>query len=259
MIRKQKFLAPVYGIRSGLIKDIKLNKSLLLRNINFFTKEGEFFEEYRLLGDYKIVLEIDYEYNPNDSSEPLPGVFLNIVNKFDASLVAFGEGKVGVAAVIPSPKTGEFRGGGINFYGKVSYSESLNKNLDDGFKIFYEKFSKAYDMRPVAFDIFRRIRDRFTNNDKTIDSCTLLESIFVPEEERIKKPLILNGMKIMGFKPKDLNMIDDLIEYRNAIIHANRKKQLRLLSEAKYTYKWFEDVLRLVRNILYKYIENPWD
>jgi len=259
MLKKQKFLAPIYGIKFSLKNSLKLNNNLLLRNIDLLKNEGDFFKKYKLLGNYNIVLVIDYEYNSSDSSEPLPGVFIKIINKFDASLVVFGEGKVGIAAVIPDKISGQFPGGGINFAGKVQYNESLNKELNEDFIVYYKKFSKAYDMRPVAFDVFRRSQDRYANNDKTIDSCIILESIFVPLEERVKKPFILNGMKIMGFGSDDIGLINSLIDYRNAIIHADRKKQLKLLSGQKFTFDWFEKTFKLVRKILFKYVENPWD
>ena len=113
-------------------------------------------------------------------------------------------------------------------------------------------------MRPVAFDVYRRSCDRFSNNDRTIDSCTVLESLFVPLGERSKKSFTLNGLNILMFSTNEIKTIDDLIEYRNAIINADRKRQLKLLTGSKYTYKWFEDVFKLIRRILYKYVDNPW-
>jgi hypothetical protein len=107
--------------------------------------------------------------------------------------------------------------------------------------------------------VYRRSCDRFSNNDRAIDNCTILESLFVPINERSKKSFILNGLNILKFSTNEIKAIDDLIEYRNAIIHADRKRQLKLLSESKYTFDWFEDVLKLIRRILYKYAENPWN
>lgn len=114
-------------------------------------------------------------------------------------------------------------------------------------------------MRPLAFDTFRRSQDRFANNDKTIDSCTVLESIFVPKGERSKKPFVLNGMKIMSFNSDEIQRIDDLIELRNEIIHADREKILKLHGSVKYTFTWFEETFKLVRQILYRYVEKPWN
>lgn len=61
------------------------------------------------------------------------------------------------------------------------------------------------------------------------------------------------------FDTNEIKTIDDLIEYRNAIIHADRKRQLKLLSGSKYTHKWFENTFRLIRRVLYKYVESPWN
>jgi len=181
----QKFLVPIYGLRSSLKHKIRLDAGLLLRNINLLEEEHKLFRKHRLEGDYKAVLEIDYKYNSKNPNEPLPGISLNIVNKFDSSLVVFGDGKVGVAAIIPSPKSDEFPGGGILFRSKVHYEECLDKVIDEQFKNYYKKFVKAYDMRPAAFDVFRRSQDRFANNDRVIDSCTVLESIFCSQGRKI--------------------------------------------------------------------------
>ncbi len=258
MKKTQKFLVPIYGLRNSLRHKIKLDTGLSLRNINLLEKEHEFFRKYGLEGDYKVILEIDYKYNSKDPNEPLPGISFNIVNRFDSSLVVFGDGKVGVAAIIPSPKKEEFPGGAILHSSKTHYGESLKKDIDDKFKTYYEKFTKAYEMRPVAFDTFRRSQDRFANNDKTIDSCIVLESLFVPKGERAKAPFILVGLKIMNFDSEEVILIRDLIDYRNSIIHADRKKQLRLIQERKFTSGKFEKTFKLVRTILYRFVQSPW-
>lgn len=255
MMTSQKFLAPIYGLSHGLKRDVSINSNLLIRNIKI-PEEINISRKFGLQGNYPIILEIIYEYDPSNSNEPFPGISLNVTNKFEASLNVFGDGQTGIAAVLPDPKQDNFSGGYINFSGKVPIGECLEKDLDDKYIAYYDHFSNAYDMRPVAFDVFRRSQERFSTNDKTIDSCIVLESIFVPPEERSKRPFILNGMKIMGFDSQSVNKIAALINYRNALIHANRKEQLKLLS--KYTHVWFEEALNLVRNILYKFVQNPW-
>lgn len=252
------FLAPIYGLEVSLKKNTKLDSNLLLRNINLSKKEYEFFEKRGLRASYDAVLEIDYQYDPTDPIEPYPGISLNVVNKFDSALQVYGDGVVGVAGIFPASKSSGL-GGIILYSAKTRLGEGLDKEIDDDFVHYYESFIKAYNMRPLAFDIYRRSRDRFANNDRAIDSCTVLESIFVPQGEKSKKPFVLNGIKIMGFGADDINLIDDLIEYRNAVIHADRDKQLKLLSGPKYTHKWFEETFKLVRKILYGYVENPWD
>lgn len=259
MKKKQKFLAPVYGLKRGPKQSIKLDKGILIRSVDIFAEEQKHFEKFGLKGSYDGVLEVDYEYDSDNPSEPFPGLFINLINKIDASLVIYGDGVVGVAGVVPAPKE-EFSGGGIlSSSAKPQYEEKLDKEIDDNFAVYYKEFVKAYDMRPVAFDVYRRSCERFANNDRTIDSCIILESLFVPLNERSKKSFILYGLNILKFSDGEIKAVDDLIEYRNAIIHADRKKQLKLLSGSKYTYKWFEDTFKIIRRILYKYVESPWN
>lgn len=258
MKKKQKFLAPIYGLKKSLKGEIKLDKYLLIRQVDLLKKEYKLFEQYGIRANCDAVLEIEYQYNDDNPSEPYPGISLNVVNKFDAALLIYGDnnGGVGIAGIFPARKK---RNLGVTlFTAKTRYEEGLESEINDDFSNYYKKFAKAYNMRPLAFEVFRKSRDRFANNDKTIDCCTALESIFVPAGERSKKPFILSGMNILGFSKKDIENIDDLIEYRNAIIHADMNKQLKLLSGSKYTYKWFEDTSKLVRKILYKYAESPW-
>ena len=259
MKKKQKFLAPIYGLKKSPRQGIKLDKNILIRAVDLFADEHKYFGSFGLKGNYDGVLEVNYEYDSENPSEPFPGLFINLINKFDASLVVYGDGVVGVAGVFPAPKE-DFSGGGIlSSSAKPRYEEKLDKEIDKDFAVYYKKFIKAYDMRPVAFDVYRRSSDRFSNNDKTIDSCTILESLFVPPSERSKKSFILYGLNILKFSTDEITAIEDLIEYRNAIIHANREKQLKLLSGSKYKYKWFEDTFKLIRRILYKYVESPWN
>lgn len=255
-MRTKKYLAPIYGLKTGLKSSIKIDKNIILRNIDLLSKEYKLFEENGLRASYNMVLEINYQFDENDPSEPMPAMSINVINKIDAALLVYGEGVVGVAAIIPASKNE-----GLPYiisHAKPNYREYLDKEIDEEFVIYYKKFLKAYNMRPIAFDWHRRSQDRFANNDRTIDSCTVLESIFVPKGERSKKSFILSGMKIMGFEKEDVDKIDSLIEYRNAIIHADREKQLRLLSGSKYTFSWFEDTFKLMRKILYNYVEKPW-
>lgn len=254
---KQKFLAPIYGLQKSLKQKIWLNKNLLIRNIDLINNEYDFFEKSGLKGNYNVVLEINYQYDNNDPSEPLPGISLNIINKFESSLMVYGEGLSGIAGIFP--KLNKSRNGLIIFYPyKTNFKDGLDKEIDINFVTYFKQFNKAYDMRPVAFDIYRKSRARFANNDKTIDSCIVLESIFVPAGERSKKPFILNGMKILGFKNKDIKVISDLIDYRNSIIHADLNRQYKLLSGAKFTYLWFENAFELTRKTLSKFVEKPW-
>jgi hypothetical protein len=253
--KREKYIAPIYGLKSGLRENLQLDKNLLLRNVDLLAKEYVRLKELGIKATCEVLLEINYQYDPNDSSEPYPGISLNILNMFDASLTVCGNGLVGVAAVFSVSRDSGF----ILSSASPRYEEFLDKDIDFNFVLYYKNFVKAYNMRPLAFDIFRRSQDRFANNDKTIDSCTVLESIFVPEGEKGKKSFILSGMKIMGFETNEINRIDNLVEYRNAIIHADREKILKLIGGATYTHVWFEETFKLIRQILYRYVEKPWN
>lgn len=254
MFMKRIFLAPVYGLNEALKENIQLDKNLLLRSIDIYKGEDEKFKKIGLMGSYGVLLEINYRFDQDDSNEPFPGILINIINKFEAALLTYGEGVVGVAAIITSEKP---NGTYILNRSKTHFQNNLKGKIDKNFVDYYQKFIKAYDLRPMAFDIYTRSRSRFANNDKTIDICTILESIFVPNGQRLKKPFIVNGVKIMGFTENEIKAIDELIDLRNALIHADSEKLLRLVF--KYNSDWFDNTFNLVRRIIYKYAENPWN
>lgn len=253
-----KFIAPIYGVKPLKQTPLHLENGVAIRSVNLLQKEHEVFKKYGLLTGYDAVFEIDYRFDKDDPSEPYPGISLRLLNILDAALVVYGEGRPGIAAIIPASKLSGYLGHTISRE-NPRYEECLDKDIDEQFAEYFSKFKKAYDMRPMAFDIFRRSQERFANNDKTIDSCTVLESILVPRGEKSKKSFILGGLKIMGYSHDEIKRIDDLVEYRNAIIHADREKILKLLSGRVYTFAWFEETFNLVRKILYRYAENPWD
>ncbi len=243
-----KYVVPIYGIKMLESSPIEIESNVILRNTKLLEREDKVFEKLHLRSDYRVVIQIYYTFDESDASEPYPGISLKLLNIIDASLVVYGEGQVGLAAIIPDDTST----GVILSYANPHFQEYLDKKIDGQFVEYYAKFKKAYNMRPMAFDIFRRSQERISNNDRTIDSCTILESILVPKGERSKKSFILNGLKIMGYGTHEIGRIEKLVDYRNAIIHADREKLLSLLTGAAYTFK-------LVRAILYKFVESPWD
>ena len=68
---------------------------------------------------------------------------------------------------------------------------------------------------------------------RTIDSCTVLESILVPKGEKSKK-FDYWWFKIMGFKKDKVVQIQKLVDYRNAIF-MQIGKNLRLTSRRLYS------------------------
>lgn len=256
-MRTIKYIVPIYGVKPLRESPLQLQNDVILRSVRLLDNEQEIFEKHNMRTGYESVLEVNYSFDEDNPSEPLPGISINLLNMIDASLVVYGEGKPGLAAILPAD--GSVGGGFILSHYNPSFGDYLDKELNSDYISYFEKFKNAYDMRPLAFDLFRRSQERFTNNDKTIESCTVLESILVPKGEKSKKSFILNGMKIMGFVADEIARIEKLVDYRNAIIHADREKILRLLSGTDYTHSWFEDAFKLVREILYKYVEKPWD
>lgn len=253
-----KYIIPIYGIKNVEDSPLQLDKNVVLRTVKLFENEHELFKKNKMRIGYEAVLEVDYSFNEKDASEPLPGISINLLNMIDAALVVYGKGKAGLAAIIPADDSSGYHSY-ILSNASPSYKDYLDKDINADFVSYFENFKKAYDMRPLAFDLFRRSQERYTHNDRTIDSCTVLESILVPKGEKSKKSFIVSGLKIMGFKKEEIARIEKLVDYRNAIIHADREKILRLLSGAEYTHSWFEDIFILVREILYKYVEKPWD
>jgi hypothetical protein len=256
---KQIFLAPIYGLKS-LNKSVTLGEGLTLRNIRYDNSDTDLLNKANLHEGYSTLLEIDYEYDSQNPSEPYPNIQLNVTDIFEAALRLLGKGVAGVAAILPT-NTSSFAGITLSntksrWDDYLVIKESDITTLPD----YYKKFKKAYNIRPVAFDVYSKSRNRYANNDKTIDNCTALESIFVPKGEKTaKRPFILLGVKIMGFGEDEREKIRDLIAYRNTIIHADRDEQLKMLQGPKYTSKWFEETFELVREILLKYVETPWD
>lgn len=256
-MKTAKFLVPIYGVKPLKGDPLQLEDGILLRGVKLLENEHEIFKKHNMRSGYDVVLEVDYSFDEDDPSEPLPGISIRLLNMIDAAFVVYGEGKAGLAAILAADDSGYL--GFILSQFNPQHAEYLDKEIDADFVSYFSSFKKAYDMRPMAFDIFRRSQERFANNDKTIDSCTALESILVPKGERQKKAFIVNGLKIMGYGKDEIERIEKLVDYRNAIIHADREKLLSLYGRGAYTHSWFEDTFSLVREILFKYAQKPWD
>jgi len=131
--------------------------------------------------------------------------------------------------------------------------EEFDNNIE--FSDFWEKYIYAYQKKPAAYEYFSQALN-YPNSIKSILFCSLLESLFVPEDERSKKrDFVLQGARILGFSKQE-NYLNDLFEYRNAYVHADKKKQLSLLSSPKYLSKWWEECEEVIRKVLFKHIIN---
>lgn len=247
-----KLIIPIGGL-GWLPAEIKLSTKVKIRNLDELNEENELLEQsgFNLI-KYKCVLVIDYSYNAELSDEPYPALQF-LLNKIQVALRLYSADSICLAGVISQPKVSPFP-----LLLNLSTPTTSIVKLEE-FPQFFEKVAVAYEKLPIAFDSFNRSQERFANNDAAIDHCTLLESLFVPQESRgSKKPFVLQGLRILGFTKKDRGQIADLYDYRNAIIHANQKKILKFLSGAKYTYSWFEQCINLIRKVMRKYVEKPW-
>ena len=112
---------------------------------------------------YEAVLEIDYSFDEKEASEPLPGISINLLNMIDASLVVYGEGKVGFGSNYSRRYSSGYHPY-ILSHENPHYEEYLDKDINADFVSYFRNFKRAYDMRPLAFDLFRRSKERYTDN-----------------------------------------------------------------------------------------------
>lgn len=254
MKNKVKVILPIYGLSKNLSEKASLSRGLLIRPIDLLKNEHGSFKKYGIHNYSNTLIEINYEYDEDDPNEPYPAVEINFVQKIESALRVYGFGSVGIAAIIFGSSFNTI----IRSTHNPLWHDNLKEQLND-FPEFFNKYQKAYNLRPMAFQSYSRSRERVANNDKTVDCCTTLESLFVPRDEWKKSPFILQGLSIMGFEEKERRAVDDLIKYRNSIIHADSRKILNLLGGPKYTLSWFEETFELVRKVLIKFIEKPFE
>jgi hypothetical protein len=254
-------ICPIYGL-GWISTNLQIQENAVLRFIDLEKESKELSAVGLRSISYKCVLEIACDYDPKDhSTDPwlnLQSVALNI----EAALRIYHEGKIGVAAVIyyrNNQRQSAMILDGFIPNGQEDYQ--IDKAKLEQFTAFFTEFEIAYREKPVALQYFSRAQQRFNKNDKSIDLCTALESLFVPTDSRgAKKVFLTQGVKILGFSPAETQMINDLYEFRNTIIHGDHNQRAAIYSKQKgnYTFSWFEDCERLVRSILQKYINQPW-
>lgn len=255
-------LCPIYGLTSWIISNVKLGSNIVLRDVDMETESKEIADVgLRSIG-YRCLLEITQEYDPSDYSDDPWVKIQDIALSVEAALRIYHEGKIGVAAVIYYQD---------NQYQSAYIMNSSVPNGQEDYKIdkaalaqfpsFFSNFEAAYKQKPVALQYFSRAQQRFNKNDISIDLCTSLESIFVPANSRgAKKVFLTQGVKILGFSGDEAQMISDLYEFRNTVIHGDHAQRVAIYAKKKgnYTMSWFETCENLVRAILQKYVEKPW-
>lgn len=249
-----KIIIPIYG-SPAINTLIQLNKDIKIRQINqteedLLSKSINWTSIGRATCPYWYVVEIDYKYNPQDPSEPNPMYLIKHQN-IESALRLYYQNDIGFAVSIIDGKV-EI----LNFTSSSTAAKPFDNTTD--FLTYWGKFKKAYKRRPLAFDLFSRAQTKGASNDKTIIYCTVLESIFVPKNERRKSEFIKQGVTVLRFTNTEIQMVADLYKYRNSIVHGDRDEQLKLIGGSKFTFGWFENCTTLMRKILFKYIDNPW-
>lgn len=259
MKKKIKVLIALYGAL-GLKGSVKLNKNASIRGIKLIGEDDFFkFTNWNTKGratcPYNWIIDLDYEYNANNSSPPYPQQIFIENQHIDYALGLYFQNSVGLAAIIVNPQAPK------NYIVSDKIGGSLSVNVFDkniSFEEFWKKYIPAYNKKPAVYEYFSRALE-YPNNIKSILFCSSLESLFVPEDEKNKKrDFVLQGLTILGFDKTEQAYISELFTFRNAYIHANKKKQFELNLGSKFLSPWWEKCEKIMRKILFRHIELSW-
>lgn len=253
-------LCPIYGL-GWIATDIQVGQNATLRFVDMEVESSEIAEVGLRSISYRCLLEITQEYDPKDTSDPWFDIESTAI-AIEAALRTYHEGKIGVAAIIyyqgDQRQSARILDSSIP-NGQEDYK--IDKAKLEALPIFFADFETAYKAKPVALQYFSRAQRRFSKNDKSIDFCTALESLFVPANSRgAKKVFLIQGVTILGFSAAEVQMIGDLYEFRNTVIHGDHNQRTAIYARRRgnYTTVWFEDCENLIRAILQKYVSKPW-
>lgn len=260
-LKTLRAICPLYG-PSWVVSDIQLGNGVVLRDVEF---DGES-KELTAVGlrsiSYRCLLEITQDYDPKDPNDDPWFNIQSTALSIEAALRIYHEGKVGVAAILYYQDDNRQSARILDSFipnGQEDYK--LNKTELEAFPAYFTNFEAAYIEKPVALQYFSRAQQRFSKNDKSIDLCTSLESLFVPANSRgAKKIFLTQGATILGFSPVEVQMVSDLYDFRNTVIHGDHNQRAAIYAKKRsnYTTTWFEECENLIRSILQKYISNPW-
>jgi len=253
-----RILAPIYGLDSIYGRTIVIKQNITIRCVNYEAKEDDLLKSCGLDLKNYTVLDIKYKYKQDNIHEPYPAI-QSLLNRIESALRTYHPGIVGFAGIISQPKVSPFpiciektTPSGPN-----QYKIDINKLI--GFPDFYKKFCTAYSKKPIAFHRFNKSCDRApvtkVSEDKIIDYCICLENLFVPSNSRNNSSFVSQGLVILRFSSKDIEMIKTLFEYRNSIVHADFAKQRRV--HVHHTH-YYEEIEEIMRKVLLVYIEKPW-
>jgi hypothetical protein len=228
-------ICPIYGL-GWVTSDLQIRADTVLRFIDLINNESDEITSTGLhAASYKCVLEISQKYDPKDYSIDAWLNIQEIVFKIESALRIYHEGRIGVAAIIyfesDQRQSARILDGFIpNGQEDYQIDKAKLKSLPE----FFADFEKAFNEKPVALQYFSRSQQRYANNDKSIDLCTALESLFVPNNSRgAKKVFLTQGVNILGFSIAETQMIGDLYDYRNTIIHGDHRERTAIFSKKK--------------------------
>jgi hypothetical protein len=260
MVNKQTktimILVPIYGL-GWTLNNIKIDTNIEIRFINELKKESELLKKTGFNWvKYKCLLAIRYSYNSQGVNEPYPALQF-LLDEIQAALRIFNPGFISFSGIISKPKVQPFPLtidsailGGPPFY-------KIDKIKLSKFPDFYQKFKLVYNKKKIAFDWFNKSYSEVPVN-KVIDYCICLESLFVPPNSYEKKKFILQGLKLLNFSQQECDKTGILYDYRNAVIHADYQKILKIIKQYKITNNFYDICEKILREILELYIEKPW-
>ncbi|MCL4353215.1 hypothetical protein M1615_01930 [Patescibacteria group bacterium] len=253
-MKKANAQIAIYGGLS-LTSNTKLTNGIQVRRIlpneeNIF-KFMNWKSNGRATCPYDWLIEFDYRYDENATDESYPGLLIKY-EYIEYALRLFYKHEIGFAALVINVNNHP-----RNYFISSKMPSSLSvKKFDDNIEFgdFWKKYTKAYQKKPAAYEYFSQTLD-YPNNIKSVLFCSTLESLFVPKEERNnKRKYVVQGITILGFSNIEVKAINDLFDFRNDYAHANKRKQPKLF----LGYPWWKNCEKLIRKILFKYLEKPW-
>lgn len=261
-MKKIKVLIALYG-SLGLSNTIDLGDEIKIRRLKMSKNEENLFSftNWQYFGretcPYDWIIDFDYRYDQKDSNEPYPALLIKS-RYFEYGLRLFYKNDVGFAAVVI--KTNPLHNYSLS--NKMLTSAKVDQfDTKIDFSMFWQKYNISYSKKPAAYEYFSEALN-YSYGIKSILFCSSLESLFVPDEERSKKKdFVLQGIRILNFDSVEQKHVDDLFEFRNSYIHANKNKLEKLFSNKnvnKYTSIWWDNCETVCRKILFTHVKNPW-
>ncbi|MGB2762756.1 MAG: hypothetical protein WBC21_04485 [Minisyncoccales bacterium] len=259
-IKTINVIVPIFGLGS-ILNNVKLSSEIKIRFIDYVRKENELLQQSNLNHiKYSCVLDVNYRYDHQKADEPYPAIGF-LLDKIQAAFRVFHPGIIGFAGIISKPKVSPFPFLIDLTIPSRTSSYKIDKNKLNIFPEFYKKFCIAYPKKQIAFDWFNKSYLEVPVN-KVINYSIILENLFVPPKTREKKNFVLQGLTILKFSKEDKEKIDTLFQYRNAVVHADIKKQMEIGNienkQHPHHLHYYEDCEKIIRKSLHLYVKNPW-